>query len=391
MQFASALTHRTDVRHAVDELAAAIREQLGDQQPDFLQVFVTRYFEPTAAIISEALRAALGPGVLLGCTAESVVGRDMEVERLPAISVVAAVLPDVSLTPFALHGDELQAAIEHPDIFRQQLSGLDDPQLFVMLADPFSTPVSDLLAAFNLSYPGVPVVGGMASGAVIPRGNRLMLDDMLVNVGAVGVTFSGSLSVDVIVSQGCRPVGAPCTVTAAEGNAIIRLENQQPVAAVQALFDEMSPDDQQLVQNGLYIGRAVRQQADSAPGRGDFLIRGVLGADQNSGALIVGDVVPTGETIQFHLRDAATAREDLELLLIPQAFSDPPSGALLFTCNGRGTRLYDHPNGDIAVIQDALGGVPLAGFFAAGEIGPVGERNFLHGHTASLVLFRPGS
>jgi len=228
----------------------------------------------------------------------------------------------------------------------------------------------------------------MASGALRPLGNTLFVNDRLTQQGAVGVALSGALEVNVVVSQGCRPIWRPFRITAAHRNVILGLEGRPPLAWLQELIPELPEEDRLLLQNGLFVGRAIKPQTETL-GRGDFLIRGVMGVDQDSGAIAIGDSVIEGETIQFHLRDALTAQEDLEMMLIPQMFRDPPSGGLLFSCNGRGTRLYDHPDGDISVIQRSLENIHLAGFFCAGEIGPIGGANFLHGHTASLVLFRP--
>jgi small ligand-binding sensory domain FIST len=118
-------------------------------------------------------------------------------------------------------------------------------------------------------------------------------------------------------------------------------------------------------------------------GRGDFLIRSVIGADRANGAIAIGDSVAVGTTVQFHVRDADAADEDLrELLADRQA-----DAVLLFTCNGRGSRLFEQLDHDAGVIGDLLGDPPVSGFFAAGEVGPVGGRNFVHGFTASLALF----
>jgi small ligand-binding sensory domain FIST len=228
----------------------------------------------------------------------------------------------------------------------------------------------------------------MASGSQRAGGNALLLNDRVLNNGAVGVALAGAFEVDIIVSQGCRPVGRPFTVTSARENVIYGLEDQPPLARIKDMVDGMASDDRMLLRNGLFIGRAVGPDPDTL-GRGDFLIRGVMGLDQETGVMVVGDYIDEGEMVQFHLRDATTAEEDLEMMLAPQLFFDPPCGGFLFSCNGRGTRLYDYPNGDISTIQKIIGDVNLAGFFCAGEIGPIGGKNFLHGHTASLALFRP--
>jgi len=169
---------------------------------------------------------------------------------------------------------------------------------------------------------------------------------------------------------------------------IYAIGGEPPLPHIQSLIEQLDATDRALLNNGLFVGRAI-DPTKVELGRGDFLVRGLMGVDHESGAIAIGDYVRAGETIQFHLRDASTATEDLEMMLTPQMFFDPPSGALLFSCNGRGTRLYPHPNGDIQTIQGVLGGVDLAGFFCAGEIGPIGGKNFLHGHTASIALFRP--
>ncbi|HLF03417.1 MAG TPA: FIST C-terminal domain-containing protein, partial [Anaerolineales bacterium] len=229
------------------------------------------------------------------------------------------------------------------------------------------------------------------SGSDSPGGNRLFLDRgglTMLTGGAVGVALGGAIEADVIVSQGCRPVGRPFKVTGAQRNLLLSLEDAPPMERLQDVFNELSDADRDLMQNGVYLGRAIDSSREEL-GRGDFLVRGVMGADPQRGILAIGDYLIEGESVQFHLRDAATATEDLEMMLLPQTFLDPPAGAFLFSCNGRGTRLYDHPDGDVSVIQQYLGGAPLAGFFCAGEIGPVGGRNFLHGHTASMVIFRP--
>ncbi len=169
---------------------------------------------------------------------------------------------------------------------------------------------------------------------------------------------------------------------------IFSLDGQPPLTWIEELIPELPEEDRNLLQQGLFVGRAIDPHQENL-GRGDFLIRSVTGVDHRTGVIAVGDIVHLGERIQFHLRDALTAEEDLEMMLIPELFREAPNGALLFSCNGRGIRLYDHPNGDIVIIQQNVGQVPLAGLFCAGEIGPVGGKNFLHSHTASLVLFRP--
>jgi small ligand-binding sensory domain FIST len=396
MLFASATTTEREAGPAVASLVEQVQAQLvGPTQlegqaeistVDLALVFLSAHFTGQARLIAAELQAGLRPGVLLGCTAEGVIGRQEELEGQAAITLVAAHLPGVRIVPFVFENTDWRATLLECVEFRRLVGAPDDTRLFVLLGDPFSTPMDDLLEAFNNAYPGLPVIGGMSSGALRAQGNALILNDLTNNVGVVGVALAGELDVDVVVSQGCRPIWRPFTISAAHWNEIYLLEERPPLVWIQELMQELDDEDRVLLQNGLYIGRAINLSDDI--GRGDFLIRGIIGIDRESGAIAIGDTVQEGETIQFHLRDAFTAQEDLEMMLIPQAFRLPPDGALLFSCNGRGTRLYDHPDGDISVIQKNLGGTPLAGFFCAGEIGPIGGKNFMHGQTASLVIFR---
>lgn len=388
MRFASAITTEREASEAVQLLADCLIPQLGETSIDFALVFLSPHYRTVITDLVEDLQSCLKPGVLLGCTAEGVIGRELEIEREPAISVVAAHLPGVKLAPFKLQSMDWQRTLGEEAVLRQLVNAPAQPKLFMVLADPFTAPMDAVLESFNSYYPDLPVIGGLASGSNRAGGNALIFNDLVLNNGVVGAAFAGAMEVDIIVSQGCRPIGRPFTVTSARDNVIMGLEDQAPLAHIQELVMEMTPTDRFLLQNGLYIGRAIERYEDSL-GRGDFLVRGVLGLDQDSGVMVVGDHISEGETVQFHLRDASTAEEDLEMMLAPQSLFDPPAGGFLFSCNGRGTRLYNHPNGDINIIQKALGEINLAGFFCAGEIGPIGNKNFLHGHTASLALFRP--
>jgi len=388
MLFASAVTTERAAASAADSLANQVEAQLAGLSPDFAMMFLSPHYRLEAASLAAGLQSRLKPLVLLGCTAEGVIGRDQEIEREPAITLAAAHLPGVGLTPFTLQSMDWRRTLTEAAELRAMVNAPPETKLFLVLADPFTTPMDAALEAFNIYYPDLPIIGGMASGSQRAGGNALIFNDRVLNNGAVGLALTGAFEADIIVSQGCRPVGQSFTVTGARENVIFSLAGQPPLAQIQELVTNLPARDQVLLQNGLFIGRAVGPDREML-GRGDFLIRGVMGLDQESGVMVVGDYINEGETVQFHLRDASTAEEDLEMMLAPQLLFDSPCGGFLFSCNGRGTRLYDHPNGDINIIQKVMGGLDLAGFFCAGEIGPIGGKNFLHGHTASLALFRP--
>ncbi len=390
MRFASATTTESNPVKAVNDLVAQIREQHMSEVLDLALVFLSPHFGENVEQFVQTIRNELSPGMLVGCTGDGVIGSKEEIERRPAMALVTAHLPGVVLTSTVLRPVDLHKMIGSPESVLRDFDVPDSTKMFLMIADPFTVPMDELLNSFNTTFPGIPVIGGMASGAPVPGKNALIRDGEVVHDGAIAVAFAGDVNVDIIVSQGCRPVGPTFRVTSVRDNVIMDLEGQTPFERLLALLTELSQEERELLRNGLFVGRAIDPKKEML-GRGDFLIRGVVGVDQESGAVTVGDYIKEGEVVQFHVRDAATAKEDLEMMLTPHALFEQPNGAFLFSCNGRGTQLYDHANGDISAIQEFFPGIHVAGFFCAGEIGPIGGKNFLHGHTASLALIRPKS
>lgn len=376
MEFVSAVSLETEparvARDIQDQLAA-------DESYDLVVVFVRPQTDPAGAQILADLYQQLAPGRFIGCTAGGVVGAGREIEDEAATAVLAARLPGVRIDPL-------------PDLDNDEVSlEPDDLRVCIVLVDPFSTATEALLHRLDQLAPGIPVIGGVASWASAPGRNRLAQDGEIVNAGLVGVTLRGNVRVSTIVSQGCRPVGDWFTVTSSRSNLIQELDGKPPLEVLREVFTEASPADQKLMRSGILLGRGVAQQPDDL-GHGSFIIRVVLGADRESGAISVTDRVREGEFVQFHVRDAQSARDDLEMLLTPQVFEETAAGALLFTCNGRGERFFGERDADVAIIGNALGEqVPVAGFFCGGEIGPIGSANFVHGYTASLAVFRPAA
>ncbi len=388
ISFASGTTVRGELNEALADLVSQIHHQL-TETVDLALVFLSPHFGRRVTAVRDYLCANLAPRVLIGVTCEAVIGREREIESEHAMTLLAAHLPNVELCPFAIGQLEWKNTLSSADDFQAQVGAPPDAKLVILFADPFSTPMEQVLEAFNDFYPGLPVIGGLASGAVRPGVNALILDDRVMGRATVGVTLSGDLDIDLIVSQGCRPIGHSYRVTEAERNVLVALDDEPALEQLQNMAEEISEADHTLLEaNGIFVGRAI-DSAKGELGRGDFVIRGIMGVDPKSGAMAIGDNIREGELIQFHVRDQQTASEDLEMMLMPQLFSEQPAGALLLSCNGRGTKLYDHPNGDISVVQRVLGNVPIAGFFCAGEIGPVGCKNLLHAHTACLAVFRP--
>jgi small ligand-binding sensory domain FIST len=250
-------------------------------------------------------------------------------------------------------------------------------------------PATRLVQELSEAYPGAPLIGGLASGAHKPGENRLFLDGEIYDEGAVGVALSGPVVLRSIVSQGCKPIGEPLVITRAEKNIIFEVAGQPPMQVLQELLPKLPARDQRLARHALFIGRVINEYQEEF-GRGDFLIRNLIGTDPKSGALAIGDWIRTGQTVQFQIRDGQTAHEDLKAMLEKQrgaSPAEPPRGVVLFSCLGRGENMYGAPDHDISAIHEHLGAVPTAGFFCNGEIGPVGERAFVHGFTSVIGLF----
>lgn len=387
MPFAAALSTAGQIGRAAEEVAAAA--DFG-AQPDLAIAFVSPHHADDLADLAADLRRRLSPQCLIGCVGEAICGTGREIEGQPAVSLwLANWQARVQVEPFHLTLEQTPdgpTLLGWPDVLLEA-----DPAQEVMLAlgDPFTFPALELfLPRVNEDTPGLRVHGGLVSGLPGPGSPRLILNDTAIDSGAVGVVLHGHVRSRSIVSQGCKPIGTPLEVTRASGNVIAELAGQPPVMVLRDLYHSLSERDQGLFQGGLHVGLAMNE-FKTRYGRGDFLIRNLYGIDPKTGAVAITDRVGVGQTVQFHLRDAAAADEDLRHLLREDkaANAGRPGGALLFTCNGRGRRLFGTPDHDAAAIRDEIGAVPLAGFFAAGEIGPVGGENFLHGFTASAVVF----
>ncbi len=384
-RFAAALSTATDAATALQECGDALAAAL-DGPPDLLVAFYTHHFGPEVDKIPARLQERFAPRVLLGGTGESIVSNGREIETSPALSVWAARLPDVELTPLRL---EFARTPEGPTITGWPESTAGEwpaGSAVLLIGEPFSFPADWLLERMNEDRPGVPVVGGMASGARGPGQNRVAIGAESFTTGAVGVLLRGPIEVRTVVSQGCRPIGESFVITAAEHQMIQSLGGKPPLAYLQELFEQLPERDRELVNQGLHVGRVINEYRESFS-RGDFLIRNVVGVDREKGGIAAADFFRRGQTVQFHVRDAVTADEDLRELLGHLQAEFQPEGALLFTCNGRGSRLFDTADHDAAAIQTAWPNLPVAGFFAQGELGPVGGKNFMHGFTASVALF----
>lgn len=342
-----------------------------------------------AAALAAAQRT-IGARHAIGCSStHGVIGGGHGIEDVSAVSVFVASGSDLHVRSFHLEvmpTDESIAVVGMPEIDASD-------QVAVVLADAYSFPVEGFVESSGTSLRGLPVAGGIAVGGQGSGSTRLLIDDRVVDRGAVGLVLSGPVAVEAVVSQGCRPVGNPMTVTRCEGNVVLELAGRPALQRLEDLLLSLSPGDQAIAGTGLQIGVMHDEYVDTHE-QGDYLIRNLVRIDVDRGAIIIADDVELGQTISFQLRDAAAASEDLQRILAGWGASSTrgrAAGALLFSCNGRGEAFFTSSDHDAVTVRDLLGGAEVAGYFAAGEIGPVAGRNHLHGFSASVVVFEGGS
>jgi small ligand-binding sensory domain FIST len=335
--------------------------------------------------ILSAVHERLEPRSLIGCGAGGVLGSGREIEEGPGAVVWALRAPDARIATHHLEAEPTDAGVG--------VRGLPAPEdlggALVVLADPYTFSTEALLERLNSERPGMPVLGGLASAAAAGSASLFCAGDVL-DGGAVACSLDG-VGVIPCVSQGATPVGPEMTITAAHGNVIEELASKRAIERLREAIAGLEPAEQALVARGLMLGLVIDENKPSYE-RGDFLVRPIVGADPEAGTLAVGERVRVGQSVRIHVRDGASADEDLRQALRAQAEklgSSGAAGALLFTCNGRGSHMFEVPDHDATAIEDTLG-IPAGGFFCAGEIGPVGGHNFLHGFTATIAVVERG-
>ena len=390
-RFGQGLGLGADLMTAADEAVDLALATLGGGVPDLLVLFVSPGRDNSTDLAEQAgtrVMERAGARACIGATAHGVIADARGVEHEPAVAVWAATLPGVTFTPMTLTAGRTPG--HGPTVDGLPEPGADD-RVALLLADPYSFPAGGLLDEINTNHPDLRVIGGLASAAGVPGANRLFLDGEVRRDGAVGLLVGGSVRPRTVVSQGCRPIGPAMVVTRSEQNRLIELAGRPAGERLREIVMALDAGEQENALRGLQVGTALDEYAEEHE-RGDFLIRPVLGMEQETAAVVVGEPVEVGRTIRFQVRDVAGAEQDLAELLGQALDGHPAHGALLFSCNGRGTSMFGTADHDVRVVRERLGttgddDVPVVGFFAAGEIGPVAGRNHLHGFTASVLLF----
>ncbi len=371
-----------------EAVAGEIIERAGDMQADLAVLFASHHYGPEFGGLLGQIHSGLNVRNLIGCTGESIIGPELEVEGQPAVVLLLASMPEVRVLPFLIDQEDLHNLEDVSALVDRVGASVDDDPSFVILAEPFTFDILTGLQYMDRAFPGRPKVGGLASGANQPGQNRLFLNDQELRQGLVGVALSGPIRIDTVVSPGCRPVGKSFVVTKAHANIIEELGGHVPYDVLKQVFTDAPAEDQELMQNGLQVGVAIDEHRKELQ-PGDFLIHNLLGVYEES-QLAIGNLIRPGQTIQFHVRDASTADAQMRTMLQEKSseFVGAPAGGLLFSCNGRGRRMFEQANHDIALVNKTFSSCQVAGFFAQGEIGPVGGETFVHGLTSSLILFQ---
>src|SRR5438093_12593088 len=351
--------------------------------------FLTPSFFPHADQVLEILRVHGQVPLLVGCSSGSCIVGGQEMEETAGLVFGLFALPGADLKALHFTQEQVEEA-NGPGYWHLETGiGPDQTNGWLVFADPFHLDAESWLRGWNEAYAPLPVLGGLASGDYTQQITQVYRNGEVFEDGGVAVSFGGEVKLSSVISQGCTPIGDTWTITKVEGNLIQQIGNRPAYEVLAETFNRLSPDEQKKAQGNLFVGLVINEYLEDFQ-RGDFLIRNLLGADARSGAIAVGAMPRPGQTLQFQRRDAAAATEDmLALLARAKQHLDAASiyGGCLCSCNGRGHRLFGQPNHDAGLIQEQLGPLGLTGFFCNGEIGPVGDRNFLHGYTASLALF----
>lgn len=388
MKTGASIATGSEWREALSGLIADLQSTEADADIDLALFFASAAYVSEFDTLLAEVRRLTGAKILLGCSGNGIIGPGREIESEPAMALQLFSLPGVELHTLRIDATDLQNAEK---AWLRNGPPIESTEGWLFFADPFTLDAEELLARMGEAYEGVPIIGGLASGN--PRGHstHLFLNDEVLEDGAVGLAIGGAYTVKTVVSQGCAPIGETWTITGAHDNIVETIGMRPALEVLSETFRGLAPEIQERAQSNLLIGLAIDEYKDEF-GRGDFLIRNLLGIDEQDGSIAIGAWPREGQTLQFQMRDPEAADDDLDILLnqARQALAEKePVGALLCCCNGRGAGLFGSPDHDVKKMEEVLGPLPVAGFFCNGEIGPVGGRNYLHAFTASLALILP--
>ncbi|MBL7684741.1 MAG: FIST C-terminal domain-containing protein [Deltaproteobacteria bacterium] len=391
MKWISAISEEEVFDKAVMEVIESLRLGLQNETPQLLISFVSPHHLKASREVAKWIQHEFPLAHHLGCSAGGVIGHFQEIERSPGFAMMAAILPNVSLTPLRFQNEDFMYPLQDRKSWEKKIGvPFEKNPHFLLLADPMSFEIEKVLKGFDVAYPWSKKIGGMASGGSQNVPHLLYLDGEVYEDGMIGMALSGNIRVESIVAQGCRPIGASFAVTACDQNIIFELDGMSPMQVLQELYPRLEPREQELFKHSLFLG--IEMGNDASGLSNEFLIRNILGVDAASGGLVVSAALHINQRVRFYVRDALSSAEDLEHQL--QRFSEQhsdfqPAGALLFSCMGRGKYLYGQSHHDSKLFHQTYPGIALGGFFCNGEIGPLHGKTFLHGYSSSFAIFSP--
>jgi small ligand-binding sensory domain FIST len=375
--------------NGLQEWVESLRNRLPASQISLGLVFMTPQFFPHAKQVLEIFRVHARIPLLAGCSSSSLIAGGNEFEENAGLVLALYHLPGAQVQGSYFYQEQVEEA-NGPGYWPMETGiGSEQTNGWLAFADPFHLDAESWMRTWNEAYAPLPVLGGLASGDMREQRTQVYLNDDVFEEGGVAISVGGDVKLLGVISQGCTPIGDTWTLTRVEQNLIHQIGNRPAYEVLVETVNRLSPGDQRKTRGNLFIGLVMNEYLDEFH-RGDFLVRNLLGGDPRSGVLAVGALPRAGQTVQFQRRDAEAATEDMHELLA-RAKSELAGatvyGGCLCSCNGRGKNLFGAPNHDAQTVQEQFGPMGLAGFFCNGEIGPVGEKNFLHGYTASLALF----
>ncbi len=354
--------------------------------PDLLLMFAsTAYSNHYPELVREAYYGAQA-GCLVGCSARGVLAGDDSREAEPGISLLALWLPGAELVPVRLH-QEMQDTLVDPMLWFD-LHDLhpDDVEGWMVFAEPYRMDVHETVKNLRARYPDTPMVGALASTTRNDRQMWIFIDDHVYDEGGVALAIKGPYRMEVIVAQGGEPVGQAWTITGVDRNRITTISNRPALEVLKetiATLGGKQGDDPPVL-----IGFPMNEYQDTFQ-RGDFVVRGMLGVDEQSGSLLVGSIPRVGQTVQFHLRDPHAATEEAAWILgnlAAQFDRENLVAGLVCTCKGRGKAMFGSEDHDAVAIRDAFPRLPVAGMFSFGEIGPIKGVPALNGFAMSFAV-----
>ena len=379
VKWASTVSTSDRLEDALSEAAETIEQRLGSAQPDLVIAFASTEYGPHLGLLGKELEQAFPGALLFGCSAPGVIGGGRELENERSLSLTAARLPGVEISPMIFSAD--------PTRWNQTTASLTTkPTDVIVLSDTVTGEAPALIEFLDRALPEATKLGGLA-GSGEPGETSLFLGDRHLRSGSIAVGLHGNVEMVTGVAQGCRPIGAPMFITRHKGPLILELDGKPALRALDGMFASLPPEDRLHAKGRLVVGLSMSSSLETYE-QGDFLIRDLGGVDPDSGAVVISGQVSGDQILQFHLRDAETSSEDMADVISRHLYSEP-RGALLFSCVGRGRKLYGSESHDSQALLHALGPVPLGGFFSNGEIGPVAGRTYLHAYTSAFGLFRP--